>query len=656
MSDLLTAPTPLTVADFKEAKRATRDRLGPANPVPKFTDIHDQFVAAFTVSGVTPNIVELATAQELSDVRSRLDALGFRDLDDAGALAFSDHVTLDRPGLILSSAANPANAVKRDVPLPPGMQSYTVPGWPIKESVIIAAEVDLRDKTLTIDARYVSSLIIIATRKLKASTGAKITYVPLASSAIAGPGFDGSPSPSQPNYAVDERPGCDAPEPSANGGDGVQGGAGNSGPDGSDAPDVTITTLDLDAMPDIILPGQKGGKGGTGGRGGDGGRGQRGRDCLSTWVDCRKGPGRGGNGGRGGDGGQGGRGGKGGQGGAVTVLAPEDQLAAMITARRFVIDNAGGEGGDPGVQGDPGDGGAGGLPGYAYSRCGNRPDRVGANGLPGQKTGDLGRGPSGSAGDIGYLTVTAAGIASLLKEPWIIGADHTQVYPGDSIVLGGTNFTAELRACLVAQGSSNSVEVPTAFNSNTQITLVVPESTGSGRFTIKLIGRGGLESNSVPVAVVPELTGILVGGQAVTKIWAGQSVTLSGRGFVSGEVVTCDGKALPSVLGSIRALTLTVPSVIGEDPGGNSTFCVTSLEGFRSNELSILRLPSVDNGLRARINGFAFKNFEHGQNIGLGTYAKTFGTTEVAAEWLLDPLLSGAYFAFYEYYLSGRWP
>jgi hypothetical protein len=636
---------------LQEGKRAALLRRGPASPIPQNKAIFDMFLANFSVAGFPPTVMELATPQLLLDARSRIASLGLHSLAEAGTLAFKDHLSLGKPGLIISSAARPQGVTPLPMPVPDGVQAFVVPAWPITESVIIADELDLRDKTLIIDANTVSCLWIIV-RRLRASHGATITFSPLANPTTVPRGIDAQPNPAEPNYARDVRPGCDEPEPSSNGGDGAQGGAGYTGAPGFNAPLLFICALEVDAMPDIVLPGQKGGRGGPGGWGADGGCGQRGRDCHSTWFDCKKGPGRGGQGGRGGDGGKGGRGGNGGNGGCISFAMPGDIMPAMMTARKFIANNAGGEGGDPGGQGEPGNGGPGGDAGYAYDRCEVRPERAGAIGLPGQKTGDLGRGRTGNPGDIAFSVITEEDWLRQFTQTWIISVQPSVGWPGESVTLTGSNFTSDLRAEMMRGGSTGAVPLATTFKSDQEVSARIPDNALAGRVTIQLTSAGRKTENAVPFTIRPKLLRVIAEGKTTGSIYAGQTVQLVGRGFTTGISVTVDGKTLKPTATLPQMLTVDLPSVLGEDPGGATSILVTTTDGLTSDPLTVQRLPVVDNGFRAKVNGFAFRNFKKGQNVGLDTYAATFGSDEVALEMLLDPITSAAYYAFFHYFLT----
>jgi hypothetical protein len=81
---------------------------------------------------------------------------------------------------------------------------------------------------------------------------------------------------------------------------------------------------------------------------------------------------------------------------------------------------------------------------------------------------------------------------------------------------------------------------------------------------------------------------------------------------------------------------------------GNATFLVVNPDGLQSNALTLIRLSFLANGFLPSLNGFAFSNSSACPGSPtLGTFASDFGTAEVAASFLLDPVLTSAYYALY---------
>ena len=642
----LDQPATLVAPDRLDLQAARLARLGEVLIAPR----HDQIAAGLaelpTVHLAAP-VFELADARLLTEAQARLLHVGLQQISDAGSHQLSTNLTVMRSGLITSSSAALRNVVA-PASLIAGLQAATVPDWPQTESVLILDELDMTNKTMSIVVGAVSHMFIIV-RRLTAASGARITYVPLAQDAVGAPGLHGLPDPADPSYDRTARIGEGANEPSADGGAGVPGGDGGTGPAGLDAPDLTIVALQIDAMPDIVLPGQRGGTGGPGGSGGAGGDGQRGRDCHSTWVDCRHGPGRGGAGGRGGNGGRGGHGGPGGQGGTVTITTQESCLQQVVTARRFILDLGGGMGGSPGQQGEPGPGGRGGQDGYAYGRCDSRPDRAGANGERGDKTGDLGVGTPGGPGDMGFSTITVEQWNRLLAKPWLVSIDPVSGFAGSSVIVKGVNLTPGLsgRWQLPVQPP---VTLPTTFNHSGQVTVRIPDSTDGGRGSLVLTD-GAVTTNEIPFSVRPQLISLAA---ADPQVYAGAEVRIRCSAVQPGATVTNRGSAVPTTVVARDQVSISLPPVIGLDPGEVMELILTNPDGLASDIMELTRLPQLDSGFRAKSAGFAFANFTKGQHIGLDTYTATFGTDEVAFETLLDPRVTGLFYAFYNWYLANH--
>lgn len=631
---------------------ARRARLGNLLATPR----HDQLAAGLGgLSAAQPAgpAVELADAHLLAEAKARMLQVGLHQIAEAGSHRLTTNLTVTRPGIITSSGAMLRN-VLAPAPLITGLQLATVPDWPQTDSVLILDELDMTDKTMSIMVGAVSHLFIIV-RRLVVSTGALITYLPLDQEAAGAPGLHGLPDPGNPSYDRTARPpgGYNGSDPSAGGGPGTAGGHGGIGPPGLDAPDLDIVALQIDAMPDIILPGQRGGPGGPGGSGGTGGTGQRGRDCHSIDYiiggDCRSGPGHGGRGGRGGDGGQGGQGGPGGQGATITITTQLSCIEPLVTARGFTADHGPGPGGPPGGQGDPGPGGQGGLDGYAAGYCHPVPERAGAAGDRGDKTGDLGRGPDGTPGGICFSLITEDQWNQLLSKPWLVSADPVCGFAGSTVTVKGVNLRPGMtgRWQLPAQPP---VILPTTYNYSGQVTVRIPDTVDGGRGSLVLTD-GAVRTNEIPFSVRPRLIALTHPNQ---QVYAGDTVEISCSAVQPGAFVTCRATAVATTVNARDDITISLPPVIGLDPGEVMELILANPDGLASDILEMTRLPQADSGFRAAVDGFAFQNFNQGQHVGLDTYAGTFGTDEVVLESLLDPRVTGLYYLFYNWFLTNN--
>jgi hypothetical protein len=408
-------------------------------------------------------------------------------------------------------------------------------------------------------------------------------------------------------------------------------------------------------MPDILLPGQQGGRGGTGGRGANGGDGQRGRDSkvkkvMGNPVDCSHGPGWGGNGGRGGDGGRGGQGGTGGRGADITFLTPEDQLVPLLTSHAFVLDNGAGSGGDPGVQGNAGQGGQGGDAGAVTGwPCSAEPQRHGESGLPGNRTGDLGRGSEGVPGQVLFSIITQADWDLQLEKPWITSIDPPSALAGETLIVHGIHFVPGTTVRL------DSVDLVTTFNYAEQVACAIPMDVGGGEHAVDVRAPDGDGSNSVPLSIRPNITGLNEGSATVAAIWAGyrDELTLKGTSFGTDAALYFDGDTIPTISVAPGEIKFKVPAFTGEDPGGESRLKVRNPDGIDSGEFTVARLPSLDSGFRANPNGWPFENYHHGRPD-WDNFIDTFGREEVGVAAVEHPILTTAFYLAMLYYLDNN--
>jgi len=598
-------------------------------------------------------VVEVVNPASFGDVKAKLQSLGVRNLSAIARISLDDHLVVANPGLIAPPGFSSPAAVALAGIHPHGVTTFSVPSWPQTESVIIADDLDLTNKTITIMRDRVSHLWIIA-RRLIATSGARITYAPLINPHVGADGINGTPNPGDPDFNPHTRQSTSGPH-AHDGGAGNPGSPGKPGPSGLDAPDLTIAVLQIEGMPDIVLPGQQGGRGGGGGRGADGGDGQRGRDSkvkkvLGAPVDCAHGPGWGGNGGRGGDGGRGGQGGTGGRGADITFLTPEDQIVPLLTSHAFVLDNGAGSGGDPGPQGNAGNGGQGGDAGAVTGwPCSAEPQRQGEPGLPGNRTGDLGRGSEGMPGQVLFSIITQADWDLQLESPWITSIEPSSAVAGQPLIVHGIHFVPGTTVRLDGQ------DLVTTFNYAEQLTCTLPGAIAGGEHVVDVRAPDGDLSNSVPLSIRPHILELRQFGEVVTTIWAGDrdALTLKGTSFDPGAALYLDGEAIASTWVSDGVITFKVPAVQGEDPGGESRLKVRNPDGIDSNEFAVAKLPSLDSGFRADPNGWPFENFKHGRPD-WDNFIDTFGREEVGEAAIEHPILTTAFYLAMLYYLDNN--
>lgn len=599
-------------------------------------------------------ILELPSRTILDEAQAKLQSVGVDNLNDLGRLTVTRDFAVAEPGLIAPAAvrrklfAGAPGGVLRPAGTahPNFLMMASVVSWPQTDAVIIADELDLTNKTITIMREKVSHLWIIA-RRILASTGAAITYLPQVHPSVGVKGRDGSPNPAQPNYDRNARQSSSNHNRARDGGKGQAGGDGIEGPQGLAAPHLTILALEIDAMPDILLPGQQGGRGGAGGRGANGGDGQRGRDSESVVGVCTSSVGYGGYGGNGGDGGRGGRGGHGGRGGDVTVSTQERFLVPLITGRRFTLSNGPGPGGEPGTQGAPGRNGRGGEAGHASGLCRSHSSRRGRDGRNGSHSGDLGRGDHGSAGTIEYAVITEQEWILKLHSPWITALEPVNGFAGDLVAVKGLHF---VNGTKVVFGTRT---LTATFNYDRQVTFTVPSNERGGEHPVRVVTPDGDESNTVLFSVRPFIAAVQRDGQTVDAIAAGDRISLTGSSFSPGVSVLLNGEPLPAHYRSASRLELTVPAVFGDDGGGQARFMVQNPDGLQSNEIPVRRLPSLDSGFRPSRDGYAFHNYSQGQPT-WGAFLETFGALEVGGELIRHPVLTGAFYLFYQWFLSNN--
>ena len=512
---------------------------------------------------------------------------------------------------------------------------------PVDSSVIIAGRLDLTNQTLEI-APEVQTLYIIA-EEIEARSGARITW---RRPAITVP--DHGPDPGKDGHGwgtssvvlkPDSKHGVD-------GNDGVAGDGGIVGRHGSDAPHLEIWAKRFVGMPDIDVAGQDGGRGGKGQRGGHGGSGARGRAGEWVWFfgsHCWDDPGDGGDGGNGGAGGGGGRGGNGGTGGRITLAVLPDTLDELVTSNAFTPLVNGGDAGRGGDGGDGGNGGSGGMRGFTEVCEGGRKGHDGAQGQPGAD------GPDGSAasdGQIMILTVTEEAWNEQLTKPWLTHLTPTNAFPGTKITIRGTRF-ADTDTVVI--GSSTLTPV---LRADEGIDVTLPTNIAGGEHTVFLKRFDGEESNRLIVGVRPHLDSV---PPAVTP---DADIPLTGQAFVVGATVALDGQLYPANVTSATALTFTMPGISGtvnvERLWGLK---VVNPDGRESNELTAIQPQILQNGFTLGVHDYQFDNFKDGVPD-WGTFEETFGSVEVWHE-LLDPvfghpILTGAFYGFYHYFLLGE--
>jgi len=520
-----------------------------------------------------------------------------------------------------------------------GVQFLTLKTIPVNTAVIIAHTLDLTDTELLVEPT-VTKLYIIA-EEVICGPNAQITW--------RRPGGDTPPRLDDPVLDGRGWSGIQKKDGSRDGLDGLDGQPGTAGIGGAagvNSPALEMWVKALTAIPNLDLDGEDGRVGGSGQRGGNGGNGGDGdvgeRVWFFTWI-CTSDPGDGGDGGNGGTGGVGGSGGKGGNGGSITIGVLEGTLASTVTNKSFKIKNEGGQGGQGGDGGVGGAGGFGGRSG-AGETCHDAQDgHRGAQGQPG------GRGPAnpnrGADGDIAFFEFTQEAWDEMLTRPWVSQISPTECFPGDTITLTGSRFTTADTVFVDTSGL-----VPT-INPDETISVAIPVNTTGGQKSVYVRRPDGTESNRLAVWIKPQLDAFS------TLLTPNLDVTLNGHAFLAGASVLIDGAAVPAMAVTNTSIEFVTPGTAGNgSAGGSVTVQVRNPDGKVSNSRTATKPHILEIPFKWGTNNLSFDNFSDGVPS-WGTFEQTFGTVEVWHE-LLDPifghpLLTTAFFLFYEYFLKG---
>ncbi len=527
---------------------------------------------------------------------------------------------------------------------------------PVDTSVIIAGRLDLTNHQLIIEPS-VKTLYIIA-EEIVGDTNASITWR--------------RPGGSTPDMADDlsnngrSYSGVHTADGSRNGlpgGDGSSGDPSIAGQPGRDAPNLEVWVKNLTAMPNINLSGEDGIVGGRGQRGGRGGNGARG--VAGTWwwwgsVKCWDHPGHGGDGGDGGGGGTGGAGGKGGRAGNIAIGVLEGTLESTVLARAFAISNKHGDGGPGGDGGSGGYGGVGGTHGNDYvdgqSICNiARNGSAGAQGQPGSDGagGEDYRDPIDPAdpnddptlGELRFFVFTEESWNEQLTKPWLYELTPTYLFPGNELNIQGTRFADDDK--IIFDGS----QLTPSARADESIDVTIPPLTSGGEKEVYLERFDGTTSNKLRCWIKPQLSPV------AGPVMPGDILTLRGRAFLAGASVLYDGTAVVANVVDSSTLSFMVPPAgAGNTAERGATLAVRNPDGFTSNERTVTIPHIIDSGLQVDVHGLSFGNFDDGVPS-WGTFEDTFGALEVWHE-LLDPifghpLLTAAFYLFYEHFLKG---
>ena len=260
-------------------------------------------------------------------------------------------------------------------------------------------------------------------------------------------------------------------------------------------------------------------------------------------------------------------------------------------------------------------------------------------------------GPAGTGGVITPTIITAAEWEDELTLPWLQTINPSQGPPGTAVTAVGLNVDAGDTVLVNGQSvaATSPVQRPTALHLADSAGRRHRHDCHSPRER-----RCGEQLDELQrAASYPQQ----FGGR---RLHSGQTITLNGAAFLPNASVhfTPSGQAeqvivAQSIAADGSSLQFTVPPATTATAQGQgaATVMVVNPDGSQSNALQITRLSFVTNGFLPDPNGFAFKNFAPG-TPDWGTFTDDFGSVEVPASAFAAPVLTGAYFGAYEYFLG----
>jgi len=232
-----------------------------------------------------------------------------------------------------------------------------------------------------------------------------------------------------------------------------------------------------------------------------------------------------------------------------------------------------------------------------------------------------------------------------MTRPWITEVSPVQAFPGDQMTVRGSRFTPQDAVFL------GGARVVHTIQPDESLRFTVPTNATGGEKTVFVRRPDGTESNRVASYVKPQLD--LITG----ALNPGAEVTLQGRAFLAGASVLINGAANPATAVTTTEIKFLMPGTGGSGAEGASvTVQVRNPDGLVSN-FRTAQIPRIlEVPFKFGQHNLPFDNFSDGVPD-WGTFEQTFGTAEVWHE-LLDPvfghpILTGAFFEFYKYFLKG---
>ena len=483
---------------------------------------------------------------------------------------------------------------------PPAAQVFEVATIPIDSAVVIAGTLDLTQQQLVVEPNVVT-LYVIAEEVICGNNAAITWRRPggVTPDRADNPDLNGRSFPGV-QTKTNSRDGLD-------GTDGMPGDTGTPGAAGRNAPNLEMWVKNMTGLPNLDFDGEDGITGGRGQRGGSGGSGGGGAVGKRVWFfgwHCVSDPGDGGDGGNGARGGDGGRGGNGSSGGTITVGVLTGTLATTVANKSFRIKNQGGRRAGGGASGAGGAGGRGGRSGNGETCHSAKDGHDGAQGQPGS-VGASGFTDGGDA-QVTFLEFTEAAWDDLMTRPWITELTPAEAFPGDTLVVRGSRFTAADQ--VVVGGSA----LASTVNADESLSVTLPMTIGGGEQQVFVRRADGIESNRLNVGIKPELDPF------TDPLAQGSTVTLNGRAFFIGATVLFNGGTIPATVAGASALTFAVPGTGGAgSAGGTVTIQVRNPDGRVSNSRTATQPRILEVPFKYGQHNLSFPNFDKGA-AGLG--------------------------------------
>jgi hypothetical protein len=519
-------------------------------------------------------------------------------------------------------------------------QALALTTIPIDSAVVIAGTLDLTEQQLVVEPN-VRTLYIIAETVICGNNAAITWRRPGGTTPVRAddPDLNG-----RDFFGVQTK---DGSRDGIDGGEGLSGTPGIQGATGLNAPNIEMWVKSMTGLPNLDFNGEDGITGGQGQRGGRGGHGGDGHVGHRWWLfgwHCDTEGGDGGDGGDGGHGGDGGRGGSGGNAGSINIGVLTGTLESTVVNRTFRIKNQGGRRANGGPGGPGGAGGGGGRSGNGETCHGAREGHNGAMGQPGAN------GPAawndGGDGSVTFFEFTQAAWDDLMTRPWVSQITPTEAFPGDTLTVRGSRFTAS--DTVLVDGAV----LATHLNADESLSVTLPLTLAGGLHQVFVRRADGIESNRVDVGIKPQLDPL------TDTLAQGSTPTLQGHAFLAGASVLFNGTAIPANVSNPTTLTFAVPGTGGGgSAGGSISVQVRNPDGHVSNLRTGQQPRVLEVPFKYGQHNLSFPNFASA-NPGWGNYEDTFGAAEVWHEQLDPifghPILTAAYFGFYVYFLKGK--